>query len=448
MTSLLRVFANRRTAALLLLGFASGLPLALTSDTLQAWMKDANVDLGTIGLFGLVGLPYTLKFLWAPLMDRWSIPILGRRRGWLLLTQLLLIAAILGSAITGPTHSLHALAIMALFVAFFSASQDIMIDAYRADVLPENERGAGAAITVTGYRIAMIASGAGALILVGRHLLSWPFVYAVMAAAMAVGLIATLLAPEPSRLAAAPPTLADAVIHPLKELLLRPNGWLVLAFVILFKLPDVMAGSMTLPFMLDIKLSKESVGTVRQGLGILITIAGALVGGGIVARMGLWRSLWLFGILQAVSNLGFWILAQTGPNTHVMIGVIAVENLCAGLVTAGFVAFLMSQCDPRYSATQFALLSSLMAVTRVVGGTPAGYLAGHLGWGPFFLMTISTALPGMLLLPWIRIPPPQALAEPQGFEVISRSPSPPPKPPDHAPPSTIEPSARVARSVR
>ena len=420
MDRLWSVFANRRTAALLALGFASGLPLALTGDTLQAWMKDAKLDLGTIGLFSLVGLPYTIKFLWAPLMDRFVPPLLGRRRGWLLITQVLLIGAILAMAMVGPGGSLRWLAVMALLVAFCSASQDIVTDAYRTDVLPEEERGAGAAVSVMGYRIAMITTGAGALALAGFGI-SWPVVYALMAGMLGIGIVASLLAPEPRQVVAPPPSLGDAVIHPLKEFLLRPDGWLVLTFVVLFKLPDVVAGSMSQLFMLDIGIPKPDIALIKQFLGVGITIAGALFGGGVVARLGLKRSLWLFGILQAVSNLGFWLLSLTGPSYTVMVGVIAVENFCAGLVTAGFAAFLMSQCDARYSATQFALLSSLMAITRVIAGAPGGFAAKEWGWSWFFLTSVLCGIPGMLLLPWIRIAKPAN--QQRAIEVVSVSPT-------------------------
>jgi PAT family beta-lactamase induction signal transducer AmpG len=251
-----------------------------------------------------------------------------------------------------------------------------------------------------GYRIAMIASSAGALMLAA--VVSWRTIYLLMAGGMLVGVIATLLAPEPKRVSEAPPTLRDAVVHPLAELLTRRDGAWVLLFVIVFKLPDVMAGAMTLPFMLDIGHTSIEIGTIRQGLGIAITIAGAFFGGGLVTRLGLTRSLWLIGVLQAISNLGFLLLAHVGRNYGLMIGVIVVENFCAGMVTAGFTAFLMSRCDSRYSATQFALLSSLMALTRVIGGAPTGYLVQLLGWQWFFVLTVLVSAPGFALLPLLR----------------------------------------------
>ncbi len=390
---------RERLAILLLLGFASGLPLPLTDDTMKAWLKDAGVDLARIGLLGLVAFPYTLKFLWAPFMDRFVPPFLGRRRGWLAVTQVLLAVAIATLGFMDPAGALPFFVAVALAIAFASASQDIVADAYRTDVSPPDERGAAASAFVTGYRFAMIAAGAGALILADRFG-SWKPVYLVMAGGMVVGAAATLFAKEPAAVTA-PPTLREAVIEPFRDLALRRGGWFALLFIVLFKLPDVVAGAMTVPFMLSIGITKTDIGTIRQGLGLLITILGTLAGGAISLRMGLKKSLWVFGILQAVSNLGFLVLASTGPRYGVLVGVIAVENFCNGLVSAGFVAFLMSQCDRRFSATQYALLSSVMAITRVVAGAPTGYMAETLGWSGFFVASIATALPGMALLPFL-----------------------------------------------
>jgi PAT family beta-lactamase induction signal transducer AmpG len=247
---------------------------------------------------------------------------------------------------------------------------------------------------------------------------------------MLVGVVATILAPEATAIAAPPPTLADAVIKPLLQFLARPSGWLVLAFVLMFKLPDEFAASMSIPFMRDLEISLVDIGMIRQGLGIFITILGAFVGGGIVARLGIMRSLWIFGVLQAVSNLGYLALAHFGPDYAVLVAVICVENFCSGLVTAGFVAFLMSQCDPRFSATQFALLSSLMAVTRILSPAPAGLVAELVSWPVFFILTIALSAPAMVMLLWIR-PRPQSQSEdePRGFDVIL-----PPAPMENATP--------------
>ena len=399
--SLLSVYFNRRAAALLGLGFASGLPAMLTQTTLQAWLKDMKVDLKTIGLFSVVTLPYTLKFVWAPFMDRFVPPVLGRRRGWLLVTQALLILAIalLGAAGTsGSPAGLATLAAIALLVAFLSASQDIVADAYRTDVLPVAELAAGAAVFVTGYRVGLIAATSGALELSAHT--SWGNVYLVMAALMAVGLVATALAPQPAR-EAAPASLDEAVVQPLVQFIRRPGAVFVLCFIVLFKLPDVVAKVMALPMLKDLGFDNQEIGRVQQGLGLLVTIVGALVGGGVVARLGLIRSLWLFGVLQAVSNLGYLVLALLGKNYAAMVAVIAVENFCGGLVTAGFVAYLMSQCDTRYSAFQYALLTSLMAFAGTWAGAPTGYVVERVGYTWFFILSVACGVPGMLMLLWL-----------------------------------------------
>ncbi len=418
MRSVLHIFTERRMAVLLALGFSSGLPLALTGDTLQAWLKLSGMKVETIGLLGLVGLPYALKFVWAPVMDRFAIPLLGRRRGWLLVTQLLLMAGIGLLGMQSPEKSVTRVAILALVVAFLSASQDIVFDAYRTDLLDEDERGPGVAVTVTGYRAAMIVSAAGALML--ARVLPWAKVYLLMAMAMGVGLIATLFAPEPKRKVAAPESLVAAVVDPLVQFLRASNGLLILGFVVLFKLPDVMAGAMSQVFLLDIGHTAFEIGSIRQGLGLAVTIVGAVVGGGLTTRMGLRRSLWLFALLQTASNAGFLMLSFTGRNYPVMVSVIVVENFCAGLVTAGFTAFLMSRCDVRYSATQFALLSSLMALTRVLGGAPTGFIVHYLGWPWFFFTTIVAGAPGIVLLPWV-LQGVDAEAVPQESQVAATS---------------------------
>jgi MFS transporter, PAT family, beta-lactamase induction signal transducer AmpG len=405
--SMLNLYINRRMATLIGLGFASGLPLALTQDTFSAWMKNIGVDLAVIGLLSLVRLPYSLKVLWAPLMDRFVPPIgLGRRRAWLVVTQIGLIAGIALMAFVGPQqagHSVQGLAIVAVIVAFMSASQDIVSDAYRTDVLPGGEVGSDAAVYVAGFRMAMVVSAAGALILAGQHV-SWRVIYLIMACIMSLGLVATLMAREPAGAQPAPSTMTEAVIEPFQRLLSRHNGWLILVFVVVFKLPDYMASVMTMPFLLDCGFSNSDIGYIRQALGLVVTIGGALVGAGIVGRIGLMRSLVMFGILQAVSNAGFLVLANAPPTRMLLIGVIGIESFCAGLVAAGFVGFLMSCCDRRYAATQYALLTSLMTVASNLGGAPTGYLAKHLGYPAFFAITIAIGIPGLLMLPWLCLP--------------------------------------------
>lgn len=407
--TLREVYFNRRMAALLGLGFASGLPLMLTGSTLQAWAQDAHWQLETITLFSLITLPYSLKVIWAPLMDRYRLPLLGRRRGWLLLAQILLVGAILLMAASGPAVGavpsvaadprIYLFVMAALLVAFLSASQDIVADAYRTDILCEEERGAGAAVFTMGYRVGLILGGAGALMFAD---LGWRAVYAGLACAMVVGLLATLLAPEPKGdMAAAPRTLVDAVVLPISHMLRQRGALLMLLFVVLFKLPEVLVKTMPVLLMKDLGFSNKEVGFVQQGLGVALTIVGALAGGALVARLGLRRSLWVFGILGATSNAGYMALAWVGKSYPLMIAAVVTENFCAGLVTAGFVAFLMSQCDRRYSATQYALLTSLMALTGALSGAPTGWVVKQWGYPTFFALTILVGLPGMLLLLWL-----------------------------------------------
>jgi len=396
----LLVFRSRRIAAVLLLGFASGLPLALTAGTLQAWLAVESIDIKTIGLFTLVGQPYTYKFLWAPLMDRYTPPFLGRRRGWLILTQLALLGAIAFMGTISPRESPWLLAAVAFGVAFLSSSQDIVFDAYRTDVLREAERGPGAATSVLGYRLAMLVSGGGALVLADQFL-GWSTMYLVMAALMGVGIVATWFAPEPEEVPRAPKTLASAISEPLKEFFSRQGAWLLLLLIVLYKLGDAFAGSLTTAFLIQGPgFTATEVGAINKALGLGATIVGALIGGAWMVRLGLYRALLAFGMLQAVTNLGFMLLAVIGKDYSLMVTAVALENLCGGMGTAAFVALLMSLCDKRFSATQYALLSALAAVGRVYVGPAAGLLVSALGWAPFFFLTFVIALPGIALL-WL-----------------------------------------------
>ncbi len=403
--SVISVYLSRRMLVLLGLGFSSGLPLLLTSSTLTVWMRQVGVDLGSVGLFGLVALPYSLKFVWAPVMDRVSWPVLGRRRGWLLLTQVALAAALVAIALAGPqdaTASLWPLAAAALAAAFVSASQDIVADAYRTDILEPAELGAGAAVFVTGYRVGMILGGAAALVM--SDALPWRSVYFVMAACVGVGVTATLLGREPANGHAAPATLADAVVHPFRAFFTvqgPAHALLVLLFIMLFRLPDEAVKPMAVALLKDLQFTNSEIGYVQQGFGLTMTIVGALLGGVVVARIGLLRSLWLFGVLQAVSNFGFLVLAMIGRDMTALACVVTIEAFCGGLVTAGFVAFLMSCCDRRYSATQYALLSSLMAVGGTLARAPTGFVVELAGYPWFFLISVLLAAPGLALLPAI-----------------------------------------------
>jgi MFS transporter, PAT family, beta-lactamase induction signal transducer AmpG len=433
--SLLQVFQSRKMAAILLLGFSSGLPFALTDDAFRAWMTRTQLDLRTIGFFSLVSLPYSLKFVWSPLLDRFVPPFLGRRRGWMVIGQVGLIAAILAIAVqmaivptvepAQQSSLLQLLALTALGIAFLSATQDIAIDAYRTDVLKERELGAGAALTILGYRIALLLTGWVAFVLADQ--ITWHWVYALMAGLMVIGLTTSFWAPEPARQESPPESLRQAVINPFLEFFQRlgaNTAILTLVFIILFKVGDAMVAKMAIPFLggKGLGFSDSDIGTIRQGIGLFATIVGTLAGGAVLSRIGVNRSLWVFGALQAISNLGYYALAIVGKNYPFMIAAINVENFCSGLGTAGFIGFLMSLCNPRFSATQFALLSSLMAIGRdLIAGPTAGDLAfriqqwmqadsplrsipylagdGQQGWALFFLITLAASLPGLLLLP-------------------------------------------------
>ncbi len=498
-----------RLLVVTLLGFASGLPLALTGQALQAWLSLDGIDVATIGFLSLVGLPYTFKFLWAPLMDRFEVPGLGRRRGWLVLTQLLLALALLALSATSPRGALQVFALLAVTVAFLSASQDVVIDAYRTDLLPVAERGLGSSLSVLGYRLAMILSGGVAMIWTdpanvaaaaasGGPVWSWPAVYRLMAAimvgaavlsalvlprlpaleaprsearhdltgflavvlAVALGYVVTqqvfvpalqaLLGPlfEGSSLAPALrqrwidlvallagialtlPLAAWAARRARFETLLgglgnyfsQPGAWAFLGFIVLYKLGDAFAGSLMTPFLLKaMAYGSAEVGVVNKVLGLWLTIAGALLGGALMLRLGLWRSLMLFGVLQMASNVGFWWLAVAGkgslpgltvpafdwgflslaqatPVDGALLLVIAGENLSGGMGTAAFVAFLMSLTSQRFTATQYAMLSAFAAVGRVWVGPLAGVLAESIGWPSFFLLSTLAALPALWLL--------------------------------------------------
>ena len=396
-THTLKSLANRRVVAVFFLGFASGLPLALAGGTLQAWMAVEGVDLKTIGFFSLVGLPYALKFFWAPLLDRYALPFLGRRRGWILGTQLALMILIVMLGFTSPKDTPWLVALFALLLTFTSASQDIVFDAYRTDVLREKERGLGAAVSVTGYRIAMLASGALALILAGP--LGWRLTYLLMAGLMLIGTMATIFGPEPEETVRPPQSLKEAISGPLTEFFGRPSAWAFLALIILYKIGDAFAGSLTTAFLIrGPGFSIGEVGAINKGLGLMATIIGALYGGVMLARLGLYRSLMIFGILQAISNLSFMVLAYAGKVYSIMVAAVAFENLAGGMGTAAFVAFLMALCDHRYTATQFALLSALASLGRIFVGPPSGYLSHEVGWVVFFFVTFLAALPGLALL--------------------------------------------------
>lgn len=423
------VYRDRRVLAIAVLGFASGLPLALTGQTLQAWLTESGASLKDIGLFALVGVPYTLKFIWAPLVDRLPLPLLtrwlGRRRGWLVFAQALLMLAIAALAFSNPGQALAFTALCAVAVAFASATQDIVIDAWRVEILEERQLAAGAAAIVFGYRIGMLVSSAGALYLATAF--AWPLVYLAMAAILVIGAITVLLVGEPAakprgdaerRFAEAEswlsgrPHLSGAtaavmawlyasVAGPFLQFMSR-KGWIgILLFVMLFKLGDSLAGVLATSFYLNIGFTKTEIAEVSKLYGFAATMLGLFLGGWLMQAVGLYRALWVCGILQMGSNLLFAVLAMRGHDLWFLALTVGVENLASGMGTAALVAYLSALCDIAYTATQYALLSSLTAVARTVLSSYAGFLAESLGWPVFFLATTVAALPGLILLAWL-----------------------------------------------
>jgi MFS transporter, PAT family, beta-lactamase induction signal transducer AmpG len=451
----------RKMGSLLMLGFAGGLPFLLTGTgrALQAWLKTEGVSDTVIGLFSLAALPYSLKVFWAPLLDRFIPPFLGRRRGWLVLMQVALVGAIFwlggqnpaglgavsvasndacaASAVKGLCEFWNAFTAMipnpffqvALLVAFLSATQDVSADAYRTDVLKKSEMGSGAAYFVTGYRIALVIAGGVALAIADPknpgHW-AWQQVYWLIAGLMSIGIVATLIAPEPKSYAK-PTSMQAAIVEPFKEFFSRlgvVRAIAALGFVVLYRYGDALLNTMAVPFLLNAGYGQSEIGVIQGILGIFATIAGTIFGGVVFSKIGVNKSLWVFGLLQAVSNLAYWMLASLGKSNMTLaiptlskgvelgwgqtdlglLTTILIENFCSGLGTAGFLGFMMTLCNPKFSATQFALLSSLMAVSRDLLASPAGAFKDALGWGNFFLMTIAAAVPGMLLLlvfaPW------------------------------------------------
>lgn len=401
MATLQRLF-NKRMLLILLMGVSSGLPLALTGGTLQAWMKAEGVDLGAIGLFALVGFPYTFKFVWAPLMDRFNLfKKWGRRRSWMLISQVLLIVSVLALGATKPQENLWLVAFFALLVSFFSASQDIVLDAWRRESLNDDELGFGSSVHVTGYLFAFrMISGALALIL-SDHM-SWNAVYNIMAAVIGLGLIATLLADEPEVDAPPPRTLKDAVLDPFIDYFKRHGAILILVFILLYKVGDNMAAQMSMPFYLDLGFSRTEVGAISKVVGWVALAVGGLIGGAITLRIKIVPSLIVFGILQAMSTFGFAWLASVGKDISALTFVIAFENFTAGMGTAAFVAFMATLTNKRFTATQYALLTSFMGVPRIFMAAPTGFLAESMGWFGFFSFCSLIAVPGLLMIFWMR----------------------------------------------
>lgn len=395
----LRQVFSYKMLTMLLTGYASGFPLLLLGSTLQAWMKNEGVDLTQIGLVSLLGLPYVLKFLWSPLLDRYRLPFLGRRKGWMAFFQILIVTGIFGLSTINPSQDLGLLAFWALLISFASASQDIVIDAYRREILPDEELGLGSSLYVNGYRLAMLASGAFALYLADQ--IPWNEVYKWLALMMLPTFFFTMVAPKEGEDSIAPRDLKTAVIGPLVEFFTRPGALLMLSFILLYKVGDSMASNMTTPFILDIGYSKTDIATVAKTFGMIATMSGGLIGGAIMLRMNMKGALVLFGILQAISTLGFSFLPHLPLGITSLALVIAFENLASGMGTAAYSAYMASLTNKQFTATQYALLTALMGVPRVILSSPTGYMSKVMGWELFFVFCTLIALPGLLLLRWV-----------------------------------------------
>jgi PAT family beta-lactamase induction signal transducer AmpG len=419
----LAVYLQPRVLIVLLLGFSSGLPLALSGSTLLVWMRESGVDLGTIGLFALVGTPYTLKFLWAPLVDALHVPLFtrafGRRRGWLVFSQLLLIAAILLLALTDPARSPFFVALAALLVATMSSTQDIVVDAFRVESLPESEQAAGMASYVAAYRIGMLVSTAGALFIVSgfeatglARTAAWMWGYVVMAALVLIGTITALSATEPDQSArvetathaeSAFARVLHAAVGAFSEFLTRKDALTALAFVVLFKFTDAFSGTMTAPFVIDLGFSRNDYAAIVKGVGLAATLIGGFAGGFVARRYSLAASLWIGGVLQAIANLSFSWLAIVGVNEWALALAITAENFTSAIGTVIFVAYLSALCrNPLHTATQYALLTALAAVGRTYLSSGAGYVAKAVGWPLFFAICVVVAVPSLILLAWLQ----------------------------------------------
>src|SRR6195952_2043368 len=417
------VYLQRRVVIVLLLGFSSGLPLALSGSTLLVWMTESGVDLRTIGLFALVGTPYTLKFIWAPLVDALHVPLFtrrfGRRRGWLVFSQALLIAAILLLALTDPAKSPLFVALGALLVAAMSSTQDIVVDAFRVESLPESEQAAGMASYVAAYRIGMLVSTAGALFIVSgfegtgiARSSAWMWGYVVMAALVLIGTVTALAATEPEqsvRAEAATRTetaferVLQAAVGAFSEFLTRPDAFAALAFVVLFKFTDAFSGTMTAPFVIDLGFSRNDYAAIVKGVGLAATLIGGFAGGFVARRYSLAVSLWIGGVLQAVANLSFSWLALAGVSQWALAIAITAENFTSAIGTVIFVAYLSALCrNPLPTATQYALLTALAAVGRTYLSASAGYVAVATGWPAFFAICVVVAVPSLILLAWLQ----------------------------------------------
>ena len=394
-----------KTRALLVcifLGFSSGLPLFILYNLLSAWLKSEGVDLKAIGLFALVGIPYTWKFLWSPAMDRFQLPFLGRRRGWMIATQFAVMLAVMLMGQFNPSTEIWTVVFLAAIVAFFSASQDIVIDAHRREWLTEEQMGSGTALFVNAYKLSTLVPGSLSLIL--SDIISWDWVFFITGLFMLPGMLTTLLVSEPRMYGPAPKTLREAVVEPFNEFVNR-RGWrhamLILAFIFLYKLGDSMATALATPFYLELGFTRTEIGLVAKNAGLWASILGGILGAYWMLKTGVNRGLWIFGAFQALATLGFVILAQTGADLWVLTWVIGFEAITVGLGTAAFTAYIALETNPRFTATQFALFTSLSAVPRTFINALTGYIVEVTGWTNFFILCFALAIPGLLLLPKI-----------------------------------------------
>jgi PAT family beta-lactamase induction signal transducer AmpG len=415
MKSFLSVYGSPRMLFILLLGIFSGIPLALTGSTLQVWLVEANVDIKKISAFSLVGIPYAWK-VWAPLLDRYLPPLLGRRRGWLIISQMLLAFAIAGMAFCNPASGLTSIMAIAVVVAFLSATQDIVIDAYKIEILKNDEQAAGSSLYTMGYRIAMLISGAGILIMTAKEgwNFSWKIAYLVMAAIMLVGCVTTLMAPEPP-MSYQPKSLREAVVIPFLDFFKRPGAMEIVVFITLYKLDVVVAQSLLSKFLLDLHFNKVDLATAYKIFGMIAIIVGGLAGGFLYPILGTFRSLMFFGIFQGATTLLLSLLARIGHEHWILYTAIAGENFASGMGSTAYAAFLALLCNRKFTATQYALLTSLMALTRTVGAAPAGLVASYFGaappmvfidtqrmiaegWERYFYFSTLLAIPALLML--------------------------------------------------
>jgi PAT family beta-lactamase induction signal transducer AmpG len=399
--STIKIILSPKMLVMFALGFSSGFPFYVIREVLKAWLTDANVDLGTIGLFSAVALPYTWKFIWSPAMDGLTPPFLGRRRGWMLITQIGLLLLIASMGQLDPTKSLKLMAVVALCIAFFSASQDIALDAFRREYLTDEELGLGTGIWMNAWRFGMFASTGVAFFL--ADIVGYATVHMVLSLMMGIGIITTLLVPEPVTGVAPPQTLQEAVVEPFREFFSRGGAWWVLAFILLYKIGDNMAGAMNIPFILKMGFTKQEYFVIVKGIGMLALFGGAFLGGIVMIRLGVANSLWVFGILQAVSTAGFALLLIFGKNHVLLSGIVAFEFLATGLGQAAYASYMAMQTNKRFTATQYAMMTSLMAIPGTAAASITGYMAEYLGWIGFYTICALVALPGMFLL--LRIAP-------------------------------------------